>query len=89
MIFLMIDESVRIHEGFTFAHSAQGIQNMVLEVGMEQGPEDKETEAAQPTCVLQYIIFPPHTTSNSLETESVSDAEDAEVMFSANHTALL
>ena len=45
---------------------------------MEQGSEDKDSEATQPTCVLQYIIFPPHTTSNSLETDSVSDAEDAE-----------
>ena len=37
-----------------------------------------QPEATQPTCVLQYIIFPPHTTSNSLETDSVSDVEDAE-----------
>ena len=75
---ILLSDAFRIHEGFTFAHSARGIQNMVLEVGMEQGSEDKESEADQPTCVLQYIIFPPHTTSSSLETESVSDTEDAE-----------
>ena len=75
---ILLSLAFRIHEGFTFAHSARGIQNMVLEVGMEQSSEDKESEADQPTCVLQYIIFPPHTTSSSLETESVSDTEDAE-----------
>ena len=41
---------------------------------MEQEGEDE----AGPTCVLQYIVFPPHTTSNSLETESLSDTEDGE-----------
>ena len=65
---------LRIHEGFTFAHSSNGIQNMVLEVDMEQ---EEVVSGSSPTCVLQYIIFPPHTTSSAMESESVSD-EDQE-----------
>ena len=41
---------------------------MVLEVGMDQ----ENVEEESPTCVLQYIIFPPHTTSTSME-DSVSE----------------
>ena len=55
---------LRIHEGFTFAHSSNGIQNMVVEVEMEQQEEGQLVTGDSPTCVLQYIIFPPHTTSS-------------------------
>ena len=55
---------LRIHEGFTFAHSSNGIQNMVVEVAMEQQEEGQLVTGDSPTCVLQYIIFPPHTTSS-------------------------
>jgi len=66
---------LRLHEGFTFAHSSNGIQNMVLEVPMEQEDEAGDAEEKTPqTCVLQYIIFPPHTTSSSIE-DSMSDDE--------------
>ena len=49
---------IRIHDGFTFAHSANGIQNMVLEVKMEQEEITKEerknkSQDEGPTCVLQ------------------------------------
>ena len=54
----------RIQEGFTFAHSSRGIQNMVLEVPMN--PEDGNTrETAPQSCIIQYIIFPPHITTTS------------------------
>ncbi|CAH1153732.1 unnamed protein product [Phaedon cochleariae] len=41
---------MRIKEGFTFAHSASGIITMVLELWMEPTA----------TCVVQYVLFPPH-----------------------------
>ena len=49
---------IRIHDGFTFAHSNNGIQNMVLEVKMEQEEmteEEKKTRSPDegPSCVLQ------------------------------------
>ena len=73
----------RIQQGFSFAHSSKGVQNMVLEVPMV--PEDDEEEVAEAetstsgasgcggnlrstasqSCVIQYIIFPPHITTTA------------------------
>ena len=79
---------LRIQEGFTFAHSANGIQNMVLEVGMDQDLEEVASSegSSGPTMVLQYIIFPPHTTSTSME-DSVSEADDHDTNNSDSVTA--
>jgi KICSTOR complex protein SZT2 len=76
---------IRLLEGFTFAHSSKGIQNMVLEVPMieEEQQQQQAGEAprvrASPNCVLQYIIFPPHLKSlaSSTSDESVSGEEDS------------
>ena len=63
----------RIQEGFTFAHSAKGVQNMVLEVPMCADGESSRDLVPQ-SCVIQYIIFPPHTTTTS-SGESISEEE--------------
>ena len=63
----------RIQEGFSFAHSSRGIQNLVLEVPMK--PEDENSRHTAPqSCVIQYIIFPPHVTTSS-SGDSLSDEE--------------
>ncbi|KAK5639276.1 hypothetical protein RI129_011768 [Pyrocoelia pectoralis] len=41
---------MRIKEGFNFAHSSSGIITMVLELPMEPSS----------TCMVQYVLFPPH-----------------------------
>ncbi|KAJ3640250.1 hypothetical protein Zmor_003559 [Zophobas morio] len=41
---------MRIKEGFSFAHSSSGIITMVLELLMEP----------YASCVIQYVLFPPH-----------------------------
>ncbi|XP_053983197.1 KICSTOR complex protein SZT2-like [Hylaeus volcanicus] len=66
---------IRLAEGFSFTYSAAGILNMVLEVQM-QGID--KTNASYP-CIIQYILFPPHVTSNTiLERESASDEDTDE-----------
>ena len=67
---------MRLHEGFAFAHSSNGIQNMVLEVPLSgsEGVEEEKGRDAQ-TCTLQFIIFPPHTTSSAME-DSISEEEE-------------
>lgn len=42
---------MRMKEGFHFAHSSSGIVTMVLELNMEP----------QASCVVQYVLFPPHS----------------------------
>ncbi|KAK0161678.1 hypothetical protein PV327_008097 [Microctonus hyperodae] len=51
---------IRLNEGFNFAYSSAGIINMVLEVQMEGSCNDFHS------CVIQYIIFPPHTISSAI-----------------------
>lgn len=41
---------MRIKEGFSFTYSASGIITMVLELTMKP----------LSTCVVQYVVFPPH-----------------------------
>lgn len=43
---------MRLKEGFHFAHSSSGIVTMVLELTMNP----------MATCVVQYVLFPPHST---------------------------
>ncbi|XP_017776135.1 PREDICTED: protein SZT2-like [Nicrophorus vespilloides] len=43
---------MRIMEGFNFAHSASGIITMVKELRMN---------APHSSCVIQYVLFPPHS----------------------------
>lgn len=65
---------MRLKEGFSFAHSQAGIVNMLLEVQMQGNPELGEEVSR---CVLQYVLFPPHTKpeedKNQLDGESDDD----------------
>nr|CAH7745694.1 unnamed protein product [Callosobruchus chinensis] len=42
--------SMRLREGYSFAHSSSGIITMVIELSMEPTA----------TCIVQYVLFPPH-----------------------------
>ncbi|XP_063220375.1 KICSTOR complex protein SZT2-like isoform X2 [Bacillus rossius redtenbacheri] len=69
---------IRLQEGFCFAHSTAGIINMVLEVKMKGCPAGDESTACknvQP-CVIQYVLFPPHTKSVLKESSSDDDGTD-------------
>ncbi|XP_025109017.1 KICSTOR complex protein SZT2-like isoform X3 [Pomacea canaliculata] len=76
---------IRLQEGFHFAAANSGISNMVLEVDMMDNsftgkPLDvnykEHSEDEHQTCVLQYIVFPPH---NKTSVDSVSE-EDTDEM---------
>lgn len=43
--------SMRLREGYSFAHSSSGIITMVIELMMDPNA----------TCVVQYVLFPPHS----------------------------
>ncbi|BFY99733.1 hypothetical protein BsWGS_02773 [Bradybaena similaris] len=52
---------LRLQEGFHFAVSGSGVNNLVLEVDMKESGDCKEEDSSDiQTCVVQYIIFPPH-----------------------------
>ncbi|KAM6217019.1 KICSTOR complex protein SZT2 [Rhynchocyon petersi] len=75
---LSILTEVRLSEGFHFACSGEGIINMVLELPIQnQTPGQAATEEKH-TCVVQYILFPPHSTSTK-DSFSTDDDNDVEV----------
>uniref|UniRef100_W5MA35 SZT2 subunit of KICSTOR complex n=1 Tax=Lepisosteus oculatus TaxID=7918 RepID=W5MA35_LEPOC len=69
---------IRLSEGFHFAASGEGIVNMVTELPMKlqntSAANDRETH----TCIVQYILFPPHSTSTK-DSFSTDDDNDTEV----------
>ncbi|KAK5869415.1 hypothetical protein PBY51_024133 [Eleginops maclovinus] len=73
-ILTMLSE-IRISEGFHFAASGEGIVNMVIELPMKgiSGDTDRESHS----CIVQYIMFPPHATStkDSFSTDEDNDTE--------------
>ncbi|XP_032381667.1 KICSTOR complex protein SZT2 isoform X2 [Etheostoma spectabile] len=74
-ILSMLSE-IRISEGFHFAASGEGIINMVIELPMKgmSGDSDRESHS----CIVQYILFPPHSTSTK-DSFSTDDDNDTEV----------
>ncbi|XP_039512384.1 KICSTOR complex protein SZT2 isoform X12 [Pimephales promelas] len=67
---------IRLSEGFHFAASGEGIVNMVTELPMQSLPADLDGE--KHTCIVQYILFPPHYTSTK-DSFSTDDDNDTEV----------
>ncbi|XP_057320134.1 KICSTOR complex protein SZT2-like [Microplitis mediator] len=63
---------MRLTEGFNFSYSTAGIINMVLEVQM-QGLQDDHHP-----CIIQYIIFPPHTITNPTLERNTESEEDTD-----------
>ncbi|XP_037624889.1 KICSTOR complex protein SZT2 isoform X2 [Sebastes umbrosus] len=74
-ILSMLSE-IRISEGFHFAASGEGIVNMVIELPVKgmSGDTDRESHS----CIVQYILFPPHSTSTK-DSFSTDDDNDTEV----------
>ncbi|XP_069574569.1 KICSTOR complex protein SZT2 [Brachyistius frenatus] len=74
-ILSMLSE-IRVSEGFHFAASGEGIINMVIELPMKglSGDSDRESHS----CIVQYILFPPHSTSTK-DSFSTDDDNDTEV----------
>ncbi|XP_064372150.1 KICSTOR complex protein SZT2 isoform X5 [Dromaius novaehollandiae] len=70
---------VRLSEGFHFASSGEGIINMVLELPIQiDGSSESSGSREKHTCVVQYILFPPHSTSTK-DSFSTDDDNDTEV----------
>ncbi|XP_073499754.1 KICSTOR complex protein SZT2 isoform X2 [Phyllobates terribilis] len=67
---------IRLSEGFHFASSGEGIINMVLEVPI-QNDCPGEGSIEKHSCIIQYILFPPHVTStkDSFSTDEDNDTE--------------
>ncbi|XP_051233683.1 KICSTOR complex protein SZT2 isoform X3 [Dicentrarchus labrax] len=74
-ILSMLSE-IRVSEGFHFAASGEGIVNLVMELPMKgmSGDTDRESHS----CIVQYILFPPHSTSTK-DSFSTDDDNDTEV----------
>ncbi|XP_030679531.1 KICSTOR complex protein SZT2 isoform X2 [Nomascus leucogenys] len=75
---LSILTEVRLSEGFHFACSGEGIINMVLELPIQNEPSGQAAAEEKHTCVVQYILFPPHSTSTK-DSFSTDDDNDVEV----------
>ncbi|XP_018594122.1 KICSTOR complex protein SZT2 isoform X2 [Scleropages formosus] len=73
---LALLSEIRLSEGFHFAASGEGIVNMVTELPMKgmQTTTDRESYS----CIVQYILFPPHSTSTK-DSFSTDDDNDTEV----------
>ncbi|KAJ8418574.1 hypothetical protein AAFF_G00000730 [Aldrovandia affinis] len=74
-ILSMLSE-IRLSEGFHFAASGEGIVNMVTELPMKGMSAGVDREHR--TCIVQYILFPPHSTSTK-DSFSTDDDNDTEV----------
>ncbi|XP_030063288.1 KICSTOR complex protein SZT2 isoform X2 [Microcaecilia unicolor] len=68
---------IRLSEGFHFASSGEGIVNMVLELPI-QTASMCENRTEKHSCIVQYILFPPHATSTK-DSFSTDDDNDTEV----------
>ncbi|KAI0211904.1 KICSTOR complex protein SZT2 [Lamellibrachia satsuma] len=73
---------IRLQEGFRFSHASSGIVDMVLEVDMKlpcvpTESESTDTEEELHPCIVQYVIFPPHTATTK-ESASKDDMEEME-----------
>ncbi|XP_037356879.1 KICSTOR complex protein SZT2 isoform X2 [Talpa occidentalis] len=75
---LSVLTEVRLSEGFHFASSGEGIINMVLELPIQNEPPGQAAVEERHTCVVQYILFPPHSTSTK-DSFSTDDDNDVEV----------
>ncbi|XP_060062042.1 KICSTOR complex protein SZT2 isoform X2 [Erinaceus europaeus] len=75
---LSVLTEVRLSEGFHFACSGEGIINMVLELPIQNERADQAATEERHTCVVQYILFPPHSTSTK-DSFSTDDDNDVEV----------
>ncbi|KFO37760.1 Protein SZT2 [Fukomys damarensis] len=75
---LSVLTEVRLSEGFHFACSGEGIINMVLELPIQNEPPGQAVAEEKHTCVIQYILFPPHSTSTK-DSFSTDDDNDVEV----------
>ncbi|XP_016075639.1 PREDICTED: protein SZT2 isoform X2 [Miniopterus natalensis] len=75
---LSILTEVRLSEGFHFACSGEGIINMVLELPIQHAPPGQAAVEERHTCVVQYVLFPPHATSTK-DSFSTDDDNDVEV----------
>ncbi|XP_061635945.1 KICSTOR complex protein SZT2 isoform X2 [Phyllopteryx taeniolatus] len=73
---LSVLSEIRLLEGFHFAASGDGIVNMVVELPMKGMSADSERESH--SCIVQYILFPPHATSTK-DSFSTDDDNDTEV----------
>ncbi|XP_074859546.1 KICSTOR complex protein SZT2 isoform X5 [Carettochelys insculpta] len=70
---------VRLSEGFHFASSGDGIINMVLELPIwSDSSSDDDSSKEKHTCIIQYVLFPPHSTSTK-DSFSTDDDNDTEV----------
>ncbi|XP_072505248.1 KICSTOR complex protein SZT2 isoform X4 [Notamacropus eugenii] len=69
---------VRLAEGFHFASSGEGIITMVLELPIQNESPGVAGGNETPTCIVQYLLFPPHSTSTK-DSFSTDDDNDAEV----------
>ncbi|ETE66408.1 Protein SZT2, partial [Ophiophagus hannah] len=67
---------IRLSEGFHFASSGEGIVSMVQELPMKSD-STKVSGSEKHTCIVQYVIFPPHATStkDSFSTDEDNDTE--------------
>lgn len=77
-LLLSILTEVRLSEGFHFACSGEGIINMVLELPIQNERAGQAATDERHTCVVQYILFPPHSTSTK-DSFSTDDDNDVEV----------
>ncbi|XP_016092988.1 protein SZT2 [Sinocyclocheilus grahami] len=69
---------IRLSEGFHFAASGEGIVNMVSELPMQVKSPSADLDGEKHTCIVQYILFPPHSTSTK-DSFSTDDDNDTEV----------
>nr|XP_048718493.1 KICSTOR complex protein SZT2 isoform X8 [Caretta caretta] len=70
---------IRLSEGFHFASSGDGIINMVLELPIQSDSSSGDSSGREKhTCIVQYVLFPPHSTSTK-DSFSTDDDNDTEV----------
>ncbi|XP_038267923.1 KICSTOR complex protein SZT2 isoform X3 [Dermochelys coriacea] len=70
---------IRLSEGFHFASSGDGIINMVLELPIRSDSSSGNSSGREKhTCIVQYVLFPPHSTSTK-DSFSTDDDNDTEV----------
>ncbi|XP_032884732.1 KICSTOR complex protein SZT2 isoform X1 [Amblyraja radiata] len=69
---------IRLSEGFHFAATGDGIVTMVIELPIRGNSRSEDDNDELHTCLVQYITFPPYSTSTK-DSFSTDDDNDTEV----------
>lgn len=83
---LSILSRIRQINGFYFAHSKNGIQTMMMELPIDMDQVQDQSGDHPVSCVVQYVLFPPYSSSGSSTYSMNGEASDEDELELQSNT---